>query len=267
MNGNMTGTVLNDAVGQATEAVNQMELLLSGTTYGAGEQSVYVPYVKVTPDNAKEYAPMYGYTLPEQTEMWMVSKNGGFENGQRIGMVSRPWGYTDSHEAEVISGGLCAKSIDAVAIGRHGNFFHWGFAAKPSDLTEPAKAALANAIVYMKDFKGKRIIARKLNEGIATRDAATASKYTMSRDCWKEIEAVNMKYYLMMDSTMRAIKAKQAAGEELSPAEMMHLQFPAIPPYLHQNNFSLLFPAWIVKTVHLVPAYGRQITQAVDGKY
>ena len=33
MNGNMTGTVLNDAVGQATEAVNQMELLLSGTTY------------------------------------------------------------------------------------------------------------------------------------------------------------------------------------------------------------------------------------------
>ena len=95
--------------------------------------------------------------------------------------------------------------------------------------TEPAKAALANAIVYMKDFKGKRIIARKLNEGIATRDAATASKYTMSRDCWKEIEAVNMKYYLMMDSTMRAIKAKQAAGEELSPAEMMHLQFPAIP--------------------------------------
>ena len=55
MNGNMTGTVLNDAVGQATEAVNQMELLLSGTTYGAGEQSVYVPYVKVTPDNAKDF--------------------------------------------------------------------------------------------------------------------------------------------------------------------------------------------------------------------
>ena len=55
MNGNMTGTVLNDAVGQATEAVNQMELLLNGTTYGAGEQSVYVPYVKVTPDNAKDF--------------------------------------------------------------------------------------------------------------------------------------------------------------------------------------------------------------------
>ena len=55
MNGNMTGTVLNDAVGQATEAVNQMELLLSGTTYSSGNQSVYVPYVKVTPDNAKDF--------------------------------------------------------------------------------------------------------------------------------------------------------------------------------------------------------------------
>ena len=55
MNGNMTGTVLNDAVGQATEAVNQMELLLSGTTYASGEQSVYVDYVKVTPDNAKDF--------------------------------------------------------------------------------------------------------------------------------------------------------------------------------------------------------------------
>ena len=31
--GNMTGTVLNDANGQATEAVNQMEKLLDGTTH------------------------------------------------------------------------------------------------------------------------------------------------------------------------------------------------------------------------------------------
>ena len=37
-----------------------------------------VSEMRPTPDNAKEYAPMYGYTLPEQTEMWMVSKNGGF---------------------------------------------------------------------------------------------------------------------------------------------------------------------------------------------
>ena len=54
-NGNMTGTVLNDAVGQATAAVEQMELLLGGKTYASGEQSVYVDYVKVTPDNVKDF--------------------------------------------------------------------------------------------------------------------------------------------------------------------------------------------------------------------
>ncbi len=54
-NGNMTGTVLNDAVGQATAAVEQMELLLGGKTFASGEQSVYVDYVKVTPDNVDDF--------------------------------------------------------------------------------------------------------------------------------------------------------------------------------------------------------------------
>ena len=54
-NGNMTGTVLNDAVGQATAAVEEMEKLLGGATYASGEQSVYVDYVKVTPDNVGDF--------------------------------------------------------------------------------------------------------------------------------------------------------------------------------------------------------------------
>lgn len=53
--GNMTGTVLNDANGQATQAVASMEELLGGKTFAKGEQSVYVDYVKVTPENAKDY--------------------------------------------------------------------------------------------------------------------------------------------------------------------------------------------------------------------
>ena len=54
-NGNMTGTVLNDAAGQAAKAVECMEALLGGTTYKAGEQSVYVDYVKVTPQNVGDF--------------------------------------------------------------------------------------------------------------------------------------------------------------------------------------------------------------------
>lgn len=53
--GNMTGTVLNDASSQAAQAVECMEELLGGKTYAAGEQSVYVDYVKVTPDNVKDF--------------------------------------------------------------------------------------------------------------------------------------------------------------------------------------------------------------------
>lgn len=182
--------------------------------------------MRPTPEHAKEYCPIYGYTLPDSTEMWLVHKE-LYPAGGRIGMVSRPWGYTDSPEAEVISSGTCAKSIDAVAIGRHGNFFHWGFAAKPSDMTAPAKAALANAIVYIKDFDGKRIIARKLDEGIATRANATASKYTTSRACCKENDRMNLDFYHQMDSMISAVKAKKAAGEKITPAETAYLEFPA----------------------------------------
>ena len=53
--GNMTGTVLNDANGQAAAAVECMEALLGGATYAEGEQSVYVDYVKVTPDNVGDF--------------------------------------------------------------------------------------------------------------------------------------------------------------------------------------------------------------------
>ena len=53
--GNMTGTVLNDAAGQANQAVVCMEELLGGKTYASGEQSVYVDYVKVTPENAANF--------------------------------------------------------------------------------------------------------------------------------------------------------------------------------------------------------------------
>ena len=53
--GNMTGTVLNDAQGQAEGAVAAMEELLGGKTYADGEQSIYVDYVKVTPDNVADF--------------------------------------------------------------------------------------------------------------------------------------------------------------------------------------------------------------------
>ena len=53
--GTLTGTVLNDAKGQAEMAVTCMEELLGGKTYAEGEQSVYVDYVPVSAANVAEF--------------------------------------------------------------------------------------------------------------------------------------------------------------------------------------------------------------------
>ena len=52
LDGNMTGTVLNDDVGQATAAAEATRLYVEGSKV---EQYYWVDYVKVTKDNASEY--------------------------------------------------------------------------------------------------------------------------------------------------------------------------------------------------------------------
>ena len=52
LDGNMTGTVLNDDVGQATKAAEATQLFVEGKDV---EQFYWVDYVKVTKDNASQY--------------------------------------------------------------------------------------------------------------------------------------------------------------------------------------------------------------------
>ena len=52
LDGNMTGTVLNDDVGQATAAADATKLYVEGSPV---EQYYWVDYVKVTKDNASQY--------------------------------------------------------------------------------------------------------------------------------------------------------------------------------------------------------------------
>ena len=51
-NGNMTGTVLNDDVGQATKAAEATQLFVEGKDV---EEYYWVDYVKVTKENAAQY--------------------------------------------------------------------------------------------------------------------------------------------------------------------------------------------------------------------
>jgi hypothetical protein len=81
------------------------------------------------------------------------------------GLVSDSYGFADSPDAEVISSGLNSKGPDSVALGRHGNFFLWGFAASPKDMTPEARKCFVNAVCYIRKFDGLRPVIKKTSMG------------------------------------------------------------------------------------------------------
>lgn len=181
-----------------------------------------------TPDNAKEIAAIFGQQLPEKIPMWKVQTRDYMKSpNMRIGMVSRPDGYGDPDD-EVISSGRCAKSIDAVAIGRHANFLHWGFAASPNDMTDQARQVFANAVVYISRFAGHPI-ARKLDERIFTRHWLGAKSYTDSRTGWEASNKDNDHFNHVIDSIKAVAQAKLARGRKLSEQEAAYLKYTASP--------------------------------------
>ena len=181
-----------------------------------------------TPPAAAEIAEMMGESLPAETEMFRMQTMNYEQNREyRIGMVSRPGGYTDSPEAEVISGGKCAKSIDAVALGRHANWFTWGFSASPTYMTETAKALFVNAVVYMKQFAGQHPIARKFNDGVSTRDHIGMERNRMSRSMWEAYNEQNRQFNKLVDSLKTVIKGQKARGEKVDPNIAIYENFPA----------------------------------------
>jgi hypothetical protein len=80
------------------------------------------------------------------------------------GLVSDPYGFADSPDAEAISSGLNSKAAESVALGRHGNFFLWGFSASPQDMTPEARKCFVNAICYIKKFDGQRPLVRRQHQ-------------------------------------------------------------------------------------------------------
>lgn len=176
--------------------------------------------MKPTPDDAKHYTYYYSEPLPDSIPMWSVQTK-GYKNTPNfaIGMVSRPWGYLDSPDCEVMSSGVCAKTIDAVAIGRHGNFLHWGFAASPEYMTPEGKEVFANAVAYIAKFKGTKPIARKFNERRATREYLKEVVYTASSEYYRERQRGNREWYEEQLARYDSLVAAQKEGKELREFE------------------------------------------------
>jgi hypothetical protein len=104
-----------------------------------------------------------GVELGKQLKVWKV-QNKEFPEIDP-GLVSDPYGFDDSPDAEVISSGINSKGPEAVALARHGNFFLWGFSGQPSDMTESGRNCFVNAICYIKKFDGQPPLVRKTSSG------------------------------------------------------------------------------------------------------
>jgi len=171
--------------------------------------------MKQTPAGIYEYTT--GNTVPKQIPMWRVQKTGYLDSKDcRVGLVSRGNRFTDSPDAEVISSGVCQKDVGAVALGRHGNFFLWGFSASPADMTDVAKKVFVNTVAYMKQFDGKIPIARKYNERMATTNdvkeiiaCATKEKYMAEVKMLNDFNDARKKQ-------KKVVTEKLAAGQELT---------------------------------------------------
>jgi len=171
--------------------------------------------MKKTPDNF--YAYPNSENIPKQIPTWRV-QGLDYENADyAIGMVSRGNGFLDSPDTEYISGGNNSKDINAVALGRHGNFFLWGFSASPDHMTDEALDVFANTIVYMKQFKGARLIAKKMDVGVAIRDTyvtyknrdISVEKFESYKKQWLEIRQKDI-------ARKKELEAKKAKGEKLN---------------------------------------------------
>lgn len=184
-----------------------------------------------TPEDALHYQYFFEEPLPDSVMMWRVNTKGYMtDEGYNPGMVSRPWGYADSPDSEVMSSGVCAKTIDAVALGRHGNFFTWGFIGGPKDMTEEAQKVFANAVVYMSKHQDPPIT-RKWNDRRANREYLMekieySKKSTYERRCHDDSI-----FYAQANQMYADALAKQAKGEELTAKEKTILSYGKMPDY------------------------------------
>jgi len=115
---------------------------------------------EMRPPNKGVYSYYTGNDLPEKMPMLRMQNVDAMDYPP--GVVTLP-GFGDSPDAEAIASGPSIKMVEAVAIGRHGNFFQWGYRADPRHLTEAGKLALINSIHYIHRFKEQKPFVKRKN--------------------------------------------------------------------------------------------------------
>ena len=186
---------------------------------------------KKTPDGVFHYTS--GANIPKEIPMWKV-QNIGYNEGKpcRIGLVARGNRFLEGPDAEMISSGVCLKDVGAVALGRHGNFFLWGFGASPAQMTPEAKKVFVNTVAYMKNFQGKSPITRKYNDRMATTDDVKEIIANTSRKNFEEYQESIRQFNERNAEEKKRIDEKKAAGQALTTSEEESLQYLGRPQAL-----------------------------------
>jgi len=167
-----------------------------------------------------------GKDLPESMPMLRMQTEGYRDgNGFPIGLVSSGYDFDNGIDAEWISSGTCDKGIEATAIGRHANFFHWGFAAAPKYMTESAKLAFINAIHYISSFKDAKQVTKRI-KGTMMRNLLKNRQFTLSDEGSSKWLAYLDKSNKKFSEEKNKIQAKKDRGETLSERDEMMLQMP-----------------------------------------
>ncbi|MEJ2884787.1 hypothetical protein [Pedobacter sp. GR22-6] len=191
---------------------------------GPLEKVVPTMVTKQTPDGIFHYAT--GADVPKEIPMWRVQNTGYLDGkGVRIGLVSRGNRFSESPDVEMISSGVCQKDVGAVALGRHGNFFLWGFGASPADMTEEGKKVFVNAVAYMKQFDGKTPISRKYNDRMATTDDVREIIANVTKKSYDDYVSELKTFNEGNAKENKRLNDKKAAGQALSPEEEAKLPY------------------------------------------
>ncbi|MGE0142356.1 MAG: protein-disulfide reductase DsbD domain-containing protein [Planctomycetota bacterium] len=104
-----------------------------------------------TPEGYRRY--LDGTGLPESLDVWHVdTADYTSDDSLQPGTVADGWGFLDSPDTEIVAHGINSKGPSAVALGRHGSLFLWGFACPPSRMTPSGRNAFLNTVCYMRDF-------------------------------------------------------------------------------------------------------------------
>jgi len=166
-----------------------------------------------------------GQHTPATMAMWRVNTR-GYATGEPylIGMVSHGEGFEDSPDAEAISGGVCLKNAEAVALGRQGNYFMWGFSGSPEYMTGEACKVFVNTVCYIRKFDHQRPLMKKVQ--IETREGIDEKIYRIDEAVYQKAIASRKEGNERLKRMQDSLRARKAAGQDIGRSNEMFLKMP-----------------------------------------